>query len=76
MLALQFVAPMPQVRAIYNHLRRMQRGMESWGKSYDGGAERGKVYLTIKLINFFESCNLLRPRKIIVSEREDLLDNT
>ena len=74
-LALQFVAPMPQVRAIYNHLRRMQRGMESWGKSYDGGAERGKVYLTIKLINFFfEGCNLLIPaqedRKIIVSERE------
>ena len=36
----------------------------------DGGAERGKVYLTIKLINFFESCIMLRPRKIIVSERE------
>ena len=76
MLALKLVAPTPKVRAIYNHLRRMQRGMESWDESYDGGAERGKVYLTIKLINFFESCILLRPRKIIVSEREDLLDNT
>ena len=73
--ALQFIALTLHVLAIYSHLRRMQRGMESWGESYDGGAERGKVYLTIKLINFFfEGCNLLIPaqedRKIIVSERE------
>ena len=35
-LALQLVAPTPQVLAVYNHLRRMQRGMESWGESFHG----------------------------------------